>query len=145
MLATRDSLLKFLEGQLVTPGLPVKANPDKPLALNALNVTFLSTVPAMRVNPGRYELSVSLDLLVSGDAQMSAERKAEKLKRAVDVALAVQVTPKLDYTDPVFPTETGTALYWQLWHPWTRVPDPESLYEHWSRTMSVWWSEEKRI
>jgi len=144
MLATRDTLLKFLEAGLQTSGLPVKSNPDKPLVLNALNVTFLGTVPAMRVNPGRFELTVSLDLLVSGDAHATAERKVETLKRAVDVALAGQVTPKLDYSDPAHPDALGTALYWQFWQSWRRIPDPESLYEHWSRTMSVWWSEEKR-
>jgi len=145
MLATRDSLLKFLEAQLQTSGLPVKSNPDKPLVLNALNVLFLGTVPGLRVNPGRFELTVSLDLLVSGDVQASAERKVEVLKRAVDVALAPQVTAKKNYSDPAHPVAMGTALYWQFWQSWRRIPDPESLYEHWSRTMSVWWSEEKRI
>lgn len=144
MLATRDTLLKYLESQLAVSSVAVKSNPDKPLTLNALNVSFLSAEPALRANPGRFELTVGLDILVSGDAQASAERKAESIKRAVDVALTAQTTPKKDYSNPSTPVALGSALYWQFWQGWRRVPEPESLYEHWSRTMSVWWFEEKR-
>jgi len=144
MLATRDSFLKFLEAGLLASGLPVKSAPDKPLTLNALNVTFMNSVPFLRASPGRYELTVSLDLLVSGDPQVTAERKVEALKRAVDEVLAAQTTPKLDYSTPATPVGLGSALYWQLWQTWRRVPDPESLYEHWNQTLSILWFEEER-
>lgn len=144
MLAAQDSFLKFLAVGLTGSGIPVTSAPDKPLTLNALNVLFLSTVPALRVNPVRFEMIVSLDLLVSGDSANSAERKAKKLIRVVDEALAAQTATKQDF-EAVPPSGMGSALYWQLGNGWRRIPDPDSLYEHWSCTMSVWFTENKRI
>lgn len=144
MLSTRDSFLKFLQVGLTGSGIPVVSKPDAPLQVNALNVLFLVEEPEIRTNPGRYALTVSLDVLSAGDGTSTAERKALQMAEAVNAALASQKVVKQNWAIPASPVPLGSGLFWPVHHAWRRIEEPDSRYEHLNRTLVLLYFEEQR-
>lgn len=144
MIHAQDTFSKFLEAGLAAKGVEVVANPEGPLGVNKVNILFLDNTPDMLVTPTFASLLVSLDVIGAETSAVMSRRRAMALARAVDEVLTSFSIPKEDYTNPASPVPLGSNMMPEFWGAWRRLPDPDNRLEHWNRTLTVRYFEERR-
>lgn len=108
MRATRDSFLHFMADNLPSRTVhPVRREVDRPdsdkLQMNAINVKFLNSDFTVH----------GADQLVVIDVIYDDELTALDVAREIWTILSSSsYTPKLDYTDPSNPVDTGYWIFW---------------------------------
>lgn len=157
MIATRESISKFIEGKVITDlagitipemRFAVRSDVQPPEFPNVLNLYFFDDLNSGKYYPHIRDLIATFELLVQIDANspLSSERQTYQVMMLINNFMKVQACNKMDYSG-LTPVSLGTQIHWRDSYPleWISVRDENERYIHKSSSLVFHYTEEKVV